>query len=678
MRTLLIDNYDSFTYNLFQYLSEINGGNTSVIKNDELSFSEICELDFDNIVISPGPGTPENENDFGVCREVIEKIDVPILGICLGHQGIGSIFGSAVVNAYEVMHGRISKIYHNDNLLFEGIEQGFEAVRYHSLMIDHVGENVEKIAWCEDGTIMGIACRNRPVYGVQFHPESIKTQYGKKLLQNFMTIVDNYTSGKWYERKKCLCLRVRELEQDVSFENIFQLQYSDEKNVIWLDTSKVVEGFSRFSYLGCLGGAFSYAVYYNRNGKSLKVVKDDKEYHYNESIFDFLERQLANITLQKPEGAEYSFEFKGGFAGYFGYEMKEDCGYRTEFESKYPDSVMFFLDRFIVFDHLKGKQYLAALADEYTEAAVEEWFDNMETLLNGHCFKEERSYAIRQRSEETPSFSYYFDRSHEQYIEDIQTCFKKIYDGESYEICLTNNIYCDVDVDSVKYYMHLRKVNPAPYGCYMRFGDTSVVSTSIERFVKITEDGIAETRPMKGTCKRNPDPALDEQLRKRLENDEKNQSENLMICDLCRNDLGKVCKVGSVKVDKLMTVETYATVHQMTSTVSGILEDGVSIISCIKSLFPGGSMTGAPKKRTLEIIDMLEHKARGIYSGTIGYISIDGAVDLDIVIRTAVLTPGKVEIGIGGAITALSDAEEEYNEILLKGEALVKALNDVV
>lgn len=240
MKTLLIDNYDSFTYNLFQYLSEINGGNTIVIKNDELSFSEICKLDFDNIVISPGPGTPENKNDFGVCREVIEKIDVPILGICLGHQGIGSIYGSAVVNAYEIMHGRISKIYHDNNQLFQGIEQGFEAVRYHSLMIDHVGENVEKIAWCEDGTIMGIACKNRPVYGVQFHPESIKTQYGKKLLQNFMTIVDHYTSSKWVERKKCLRLQVRELEQDVSFENIFQLQYSNENNVIWLDTSKVV------------------------------------------------------------------------------------------------------------------------------------------------------------------------------------------------------------------------------------------------------------------------------------------------------------------------------------------------------------------------------------------------------------------------------------------------------
>lgn len=678
MKTLLIDNYDSFTYNLFQYLSEINSGNTIVIKNDALSFDEICKLDFDNIVISPGPGTPENKNDFGVCREVIEKIDVPILGICLGHQGIGSIFGSSVINAYEVMHGRISRIYHNDNLLFQGIEQGFEAVRYHSLMLDRIGEDMEKIAWSEDGTIMGIACKNRPVYGVQFHPESIKTQYGKRLLQNFMTIVDNYTSNKWFERKKCLRLRVRELKQDVPFENIFQFQYSNKNNVIWLDTSKVVDGFSRFSYLGCLEGTFSYAVHYNVNGKQLKIVKDNKEYHYNESIFDFLERQLTNITLQQMDDVDYPFEFRCGFAGYFGYEMKADCGYETEFESKYPDSVMFFLDRLIVFDHIERKLYLAALTDENTEAETEEWFDKTESVLRACDFGEKTSQDIEQMPESSDSFPYRFARNHDQYIKDIQMCFKKIYDGESYEICLTNTMYCDVDMDPVKYYMHLRDLNPAPYGCYMKFDDVAVLSTSIERFVKITKTGIAETRPMKGTCKRSPNPEIDAQLKNELENDEKNQSENLMICDLCRNDLGRVCKVGSVRVDKLMTVETYATVHQMTSTICGVLEDGVSCIDCIKSLFPGGSMTGAPKKRTLEIIDKLEHKARGIYSGAIGYISLDGAVDLDIVIRTAILTPEHVEIGVGGAITALSDAEEEYKEILLKGEALIRALKEVV
>lgn len=678
MKTLLIDNYDSFTYNLFQYLSEINDENTIVIKNDELSFSEICKLDFDNIVISPGPGTPENKNDFGVCREVIEKIDVPILGICLGHQGIGSIFGSVVVNAHEVMHGRISRIYHNDNLLFQGIEQGFEAVRYHSLVLDSIGEDIEKIAWCEDGTIMGIACKNRSIYGVQFHPESIKTQYGKQLLQNFKAIVDNYISGKWFEGKKNLNLWVQELEMDVPSENIFQFQYANGKNVIWLDTSKVVDGFSRFSYLGCLEGPLSYAIHYDVNKTALKIIKDNKEYHYNESIFDFLERQLANITVQKVDDADYPFEFRCGFAGYFGYEMKADCGYRTEFESKYPDSVMFFLDRLVVFDHIEGKQYLVALTDENTEVAAEEWFNKTEAILSNCTLRKRMEETIEQRIESRNLFSYRFDRDHEQYIKDIQECFKKIHDGESYEICLTNTIYCDVDVNPVKYYMHLRNVNPAPYGCYMKFGDVSVLSTSIERFVKITGNGIAETRPMKGTCKRSSNPEIDEQLRNELENDEKNQSENLMICDLCRNDLGRVCKVGSVKVSRLMTVETYATVHQMTSTICGTLEEDASCIDCIKSLFPGGSMTGAPKKRTLEIIDKLEHKARGIYSGAIGYISLDGAVNMDIVIRTAVSTPGHVEIGVGGAITALSDAEEEYNEILLKGEALIRALKEVV
>ncbi|MDR1201664.1 MAG: aminodeoxychorismate/anthranilate synthase component II [Tannerellaceae bacterium] len=186
MKTLIIDNYDSFTFNLYQIIAAVNEELPIVIRNDQYSWPDISNIMFDNIVISPGPGTPLNKNDFGVCYEVLRNADVPILGVCLGHQGFGHVYGAQVVHAPEIMHGRLSKVLHNEDGLFKGIPQGFEVVRYHSLIIkDDLPECLEKIAWTEDGIIMGLRHFERPIWGVQFHPESICTEFGKQILKNF-------------------------------------------------------------------------------------------------------------------------------------------------------------------------------------------------------------------------------------------------------------------------------------------------------------------------------------------------------------------------------------------------------------------------------------------------------------------------------------------------------------
>jgi anthranilate synthase/aminodeoxychorismate synthase-like glutamine amidotransferase len=186
VRTLLLDNYDSFTFNLFQVLAEVNGEDPVVVRNDGATWAEVASWHVDNVVISPGPGRPEREADFGICREAIDAARVPVLGVCLGHQGLAWRSGASVVHAPEVMHGRLSAVYHDGSPLFAGIPQGFQAVRYHSLCVrGPVPPPLEPIAWTEDGVVMAVAHRERPLWGVQFHPESICTEYGRRVAENF-------------------------------------------------------------------------------------------------------------------------------------------------------------------------------------------------------------------------------------------------------------------------------------------------------------------------------------------------------------------------------------------------------------------------------------------------------------------------------------------------------------
>jgi len=186
MRTLLIDNYDSYTFNLFHLLGEVNAGQEPiVVRNDELSWSELVRLAPDNIVISPGPGRPERPRDAGVALEVLRRAEVPVLGVCLGHQELAYAWGGTIEHAPEVMHGRLSPVRHDGSTLFRGIPQGFLAVRYHSLAVGAVPDALRVTAWTADGVIMGLEHRTRPLFGVQFHPESVSTRHGRALLENF-------------------------------------------------------------------------------------------------------------------------------------------------------------------------------------------------------------------------------------------------------------------------------------------------------------------------------------------------------------------------------------------------------------------------------------------------------------------------------------------------------------
>ncbi len=186
MKTLLIDNHDSFTYNLFHLLAEVNGEEPVVVRNDEAEWEELAGLGCDNVVLSPGPGRPERAEDFGVCAAAIRRAEIPLLGVCLGHQGLGWVEGAAVVHAPEPVHGAVVNVHHRGASLFAGIPAEFNAVRYHSLCLaEPLPAGLEPIAWAEDGLLMAIAHRRLPRWGVQFHPESVASEHGRRLLANF-------------------------------------------------------------------------------------------------------------------------------------------------------------------------------------------------------------------------------------------------------------------------------------------------------------------------------------------------------------------------------------------------------------------------------------------------------------------------------------------------------------
>jgi len=651
MRTLLIDNYDSYTYNLYQMIAEITGKEVLVIKNDEYSWKEVEKLSFDVVVISPGPGSPDKKEDFGVCEDILRHCEKPILGVCLGHQGIYHIFGGEVGKAPVPMHGRLSRIYHEGRGIFQNLEQGISVVRYHSLLCKgKVPECLQIDARTEDGLIMALSHKTKPIWGVQFHPESICTQNGREMLKNFFRL-----SYEFYQKEEHFVYE--KIDFSGEGEEVFRRLYPKFPKLLWLDSSKVEKGLSRFSIFGMSSLERGHSLTYHVNTGILeKKYEDGKTETFSESIFDYLQAQKKNWKMKE----ELPFDFQLGYIGYFGYELKQECVTESQYSYEYPDAYFYYIDQAVVLDHLEKKLYILS------EGETRAWIEEIKNILTtGEKYRELEHFA------DYPRVAFVSNRK--QYLENIEKCQEFISQGESYEICLTNRLDIFAKICPVDYYLLLRKLSPAPYSAFLPLENIKIACSSMEKFITIDRNNIVESKPIKGTIQRGSNQEEDEAFKRSLSGEEKNRAENLMIVDLLRNDLGRVCELGSVKVPKLMEVETYTTLHQLVSTVTGKISMGYDAIDVMKACFPGGSMTGAPKKRTLELLDTLEAVPRGIYSGSIGFLSNNGRADFNIVIRTAVIEEEKVSLGVGGAIIALSKPEEEFEEILLKARGVLKA-----
>ncbi|XP_052185883.1 LOW QUALITY PROTEIN: aminodeoxychorismate synthase, chloroplastic [Diospyros lotus] len=818
VRTLLIDNYDSYTYNIYQELSVTNGLPPVVVRNDEWTWGDIYhylyeENAFDNIVISPGPGSPTCPADIGICLKLLlECSDIPILGICLGHQALGYVYGAQVTHASEPVHGRLSEVEHNGCRLFHNVptgrNSGFKVVRYHSLVIDEesLPKELIPIAWtsstdtlpflgsrkydancdaygsplneqiCVNSpsrkskngrpwsfgdlkarstkVLMGIMHSAKPHYGLQFHPESVATCHGRQIFKNFREITEDYwfrmrqTSNSdrkvrhaacmqvghasqlfRYSRKigqlvnnldkenhsslhnlatlshessnsKSLKLKWRKFERLASqvggARNIFCELFGDRKanNTFWLDSSSIDKKRARFSFMGGKGGSLWRQITFRLSDQSKATCGGGGGYLFTEDaqgntcssyledgFLDFLDKELQSFSYEQKDFQGLPFDFHGGYVGYIGYDLKVECGMASNrHKSRTPDACFFFSDNFIVIDHFNDDVYIMSVHDKGTPQTA--WLDLVEQKLFSL-----KASVTRKSVSQNPQLvanslleeSFLGEKSREHYIKDVERCQKFIKDGESYELCLTTQMRKRIgEIYSLGLYLKLRERNPAPYAAWLNFSseDLCICCSSPERFLQLDRNGLLEAKPIKGTIARGSTPEEDELLKLQLQCSEKDQAENLMIVDLLRNDLGRVCEPGSVHVPHLMEVESYATVHTMVSTIRGKKRLNESAVDCVRAAFPGGSMTGAPKLRSMELLDSLESCSRGIYSGCIGFFSCNQTFDLNIVIRTVVIHEGEASIGAGGAVVALSDPEEEYNEMILKTQAPVNTVTE--
>jgi anthranilate synthase component 1/para-aminobenzoate synthetase len=481
---------------------------------------------------------------------------------------------------------------------------------------------------------------------------------------------------------------------------LFHTLYGRSPHAVWLDSSLRTEGLpaerSRFSILADDGGRFGQDVRH-RSGVT-RLTIGTATVATAGPFFRWLDGVWGRRALRPPEG--YACEFTLGWLGYLGYELKRETG-GSDVSSETPDAAMIFAGRAVVLDHREGSVWLLAL--EAPDAA--EWLALARSAVAaaaaagptgdtaGTAGAEGTGPAVGggamvTGSKPAPAFT----------GRDTETAYKvkiadaqhEIAEGNTYEVCLTTAVSAVVPanpadpagpdaLDAWVTYLALRRKNPAPFASYLRFGELTVASTSPERFLRIAADGGMRAEPIKGTRPRGSEPARDEELRRQLESSPKDRAENIMIVDLLRNDLSHFAVAGSVTVSRLCAIESYATVHQMVSTIDAKLKPGLPRAEAVAACFPAGSMTGAPKISTMAILDRLEEAPRGVYSGAIGYFSLSGAMDTAVAIRTLVISAdgaggAELSLGVGGAITADSSPQEEYDEIRTKAYGVLSAL----
>ncbi|WP_127474847.1 aminodeoxychorismate synthase component I [Microbacterium sulfonylureivorans] len=367
----------------------------------------------------------------------------------------------------------------------------------------------------------------------------------------------------------------------------------------------------------------------------------------------------ALICAAESRTAWEAGRFRGGWVGWLGYdEAAQRAGAPARLDARLPSEQWLRVETFLAFDHAARRAWAigpASAAEKLARAA---------TALTAD------SVPVPDPASPTVAHPRH---TAEEYAELIERCRGSIREGDAYQLCLTTRFEVEASVDPLVTYRRLRGATPAHHGGFLRSGDVALASASPERFLEV-DRGIVRTRPIKGTRPRGSDAATDAALAEELRTNEKERAENVMIVDLMRNDLSRVCDAGSVGVDGLLEVESYPAVHQLVSTVSGTLSDGVTVGDLLDAAFPAGSMTGAPKLSAMTILHELENGPRGVFAGCFGWIGDDGALDLAMVIRSIVVHPGGAYVGAGGGITWRSDAAAEVAEVGIKARGPLAAL----
>ncbi|MDD3027289.1 MAG: aminodeoxychorismate synthase component I [Erysipelotrichaceae bacterium] len=444
---------------------------------------------------------------------------------------------------------------------------------------------------------------------------------------------------------------IRTYKEYPPIDKVFDL-YQDESHAVFLDSS-LRNSLGRYSIIGI---------------HPYMTLVNGEQFTLNDKVMDCtFEEFLKDHLKGNFEENKTGLPIVSGAIGYFSYDYglkKEGLVSRHEKEVEIPDCVFCFYDVFIIEDHQEKQLHLVANGQGM---ACEARLDIIETQITDIKTKKPQPGYGQVETKVEANFS------KNDYLCALEKMIDYIIEGDIYIANMTQKLRIKSPCGPYELFKKLRQDNPSPFGGYFNYDDFQVVCASPERFLKMTDRHVV-TRPIKGTRKRGTTRQEDEMNRQELANSQKDKSELLMIVDLERNDLNKVCIPGTVKVGELFTVEQYATVFHLVSNIDGDLEEGLTAMDLIGATFPGGSITGAPKLRAMEVIDELEHGRRDLYTGSMGYMSLDGNCDFNIVIRTVLYQNGTYHLGVGGGITCESILEDEYEETMQKAKAILESL----
>lgn len=711
MNLVLIDNYDSFTYNVYQYLVE-QGHTVYVVRNDKITVDEVGRMKPDAIFLSPGPGRPENA---GICVDLIKTYagKISIFGICLGHQAIGLAFGGVITNADSLFHGKTSRIISLNKGIMTEFKDGFTATRYHSLVVERssLPDCFDITCETEDGQIMGILHKEYNIEGLQFHPESILTDEGKRMLRVFLSrtknlenqaSIDAHRDEHFFQKKEI----VHTVENRIGVEqfcetvkcsagalDVFvEMQKTFGKtNSMLMDSASGPRADGITTFIGIFP-QFEISI----NKKRFKIVTEHKDisaaletvfsHYYKKSGDEFLMESdkfsdifdiLAN-TFQLKTFHNENLPINCGLAGYFSYEYLHYIEEVPRIEENVLGLPEVHLKFFSVIlkaekdsnDYVIIENQLAGLSGGLS-GGVKEVLQKMDGLSTDSAAP---AAGPEDKEKEAPEVS---NIEREVYLKNAVKAKKYIYDGDIFQVQLGQRITFELEYDSMDLYKKLREINPSPYMFYWDSGDYQLISNSPELQLKIIGDE-AKIRPIAGTSKgKGSTPEERKKIIEEFESDEKESAEHVMLVDLARNDLGRLANPGSVHVSQLKTLEEYSHVFHLTSTVEAAIPAELNKMRLFESTFPAGTLTGAPKVRSMEIISEMETEVRGPYGGAFGFFDFNGNIVSSIIIRTVLRIGKKTYLQASAGFVADSVPEAEWNETIHKMRAVKKAVLSV-
>lgn len=425
---------------------------------------------------------------------------------------------------------------------------------------------------------------------------------------------------------------------------------------VFLDSGAGPGGDARYDILSC-----DPFITLTTQNATTEICERTGQNHSDEKAFVLLKSIMHRYACPSV-GA---LPFSGGAIGYFSYDLArqlEKLPVLAKDAEHMPQMAVGIYDWAVVVDHAARR---TCLVGQGCDPATQANWERLRTLFSGPAVPTPGTFRVTSpvvSNLDLPAYAAAFQRV-QGYIQA----------GDCYQVNLAQRFCAEAEGESWVAYQRLRHVSPAPYSAYLNTPIAQVLSASPERFLRV-HDGLVETKPIKGTRPRGSDPVQDQAYADALRNSLKDRAENLMIVDLLRNDIGKNCAVGSVKAERLFELESFTNVHHLVSTVTGVLAEGHDAIDLLSGCFPGGSITGAPKLRAMEIIEELEPHRRGVYCGAIGYIGFDGNMDTNIAIRTAIFSEGNIRFWAGGGIVADSEMEKEYRETWDKASNMLQLM----